>query len=154
MYLTRNPLTGKFISLVGTEKEITERMESYDGLCVACGEWTDGGCEPDVSQDPCESCGKRAVYGVENLALMGRVVVSEGFKPAKHPDLIGYTVTDNGGTACVCLSCWEDTKPIITQECKVSEVIGCEAEVRNLVCDLCGVQVNEDPRNEAGVISL
>lgn len=36
------------------------------GFCVACGEEADG-CEPDAERYECECCGKRAVYGAEQL---------------------------------------------------------------------------------------
>lgn len=39
------------------------------GFCVACGEDADG-CEPDARKYPCECCGKRAVYGAQELLLM------------------------------------------------------------------------------------
>lgn len=38
------------------------------GFCVECGEEQDG-CEPDARQYECENCGKRAVYGAEELLL-------------------------------------------------------------------------------------
>jgi hypothetical protein len=39
------------------------------GFCIACGEDADG-CEPDARKYPCELCGKRAVYGAEELLMM------------------------------------------------------------------------------------
>ena len=38
------------------------------GFCIACGEEADG-CEPDAEKYKCECCGKRAVYGAEQLML-------------------------------------------------------------------------------------
>lgn len=38
------------------------------GFCVACGNEQDG-CEPDARKYKCESCGERAVYGAEELAM-------------------------------------------------------------------------------------
>jgi len=38
------------------------------GFCVACGKDA-GGCEPDAERCRCECCGKRAVYGAEQLLL-------------------------------------------------------------------------------------
>lgn len=40
------------------------------GICLACGEDADG-CEPDARRYVCECCGERAVYGVEELLIMG-----------------------------------------------------------------------------------
>lgn len=51
--------------------EAVERsMNSLDnpGFCVACGEDADG-VEPDARRYECEHCGKRAVYGAEELLL-------------------------------------------------------------------------------------
>ena len=36
------------------------------GFCVACGAEAEG-CEPDAQAYPCEGCGRRAVYGAEEL---------------------------------------------------------------------------------------
>jgi hypothetical protein len=41
-----------------------------DGFCVACGEEATG-VEPDAERYPCEACGKRAVYGAEQLLIHG-----------------------------------------------------------------------------------
>lgn len=38
------------------------------GFCVACGADADG-CEPDARGYECEECGKRSVYGAEELML-------------------------------------------------------------------------------------
>ena len=42
------------------------------GGCTACGEVNDG-CEPDARDYECEFCGERAVYGMEELMVMGLV---------------------------------------------------------------------------------
>lgn len=39
------------------------------GICLACGEETDG-CEPDAREYPCPSCGEKQVYGAEEVLLM------------------------------------------------------------------------------------
>jgi len=49
--------------------ELVERSQSSlddPGLCVACGEEAMG-VEPDARKYECESCGKMAVYGAEEL---------------------------------------------------------------------------------------
>jgi len=38
------------------------------GFCVACGEEQEG-CEPDARCYECDSCGKRAVYGAEEILI-------------------------------------------------------------------------------------
>jgi hypothetical protein len=50
--------------------ELESHMEEYDGLCLACGEWQYGECEPDARNYACESCGKRSVYGTEECLMM------------------------------------------------------------------------------------
>lgn len=46
------------------------RMHSLDnpGICVVCGADQEG-CEPDARNYECESCGERAVFGAEELAM-------------------------------------------------------------------------------------
>lgn len=57
-----------------TEKRVVAAVErgmttlDNPGFCVACGEDADG-CEPDAERYECEACGKRAVYGAEQLLL-------------------------------------------------------------------------------------
>jgi hypothetical protein len=36
------------------------------GFCIECGGEQDG-CEPDARKYVCEACGKRAVYGAEEI---------------------------------------------------------------------------------------
>jgi hypothetical protein len=31
-----------------TEEEYHDHVEGSDGICLACGEWTEGGVEPDA----------------------------------------------------------------------------------------------------------
>jgi hypothetical protein len=38
------------------------------GFCTACGQSADG-CEPDARNYECESCGKNAVFGAEELLM-------------------------------------------------------------------------------------
>lgn len=40
------------------------------GFCVACGNEAYG-VEPDARKYVCEACGARAVYGAEELVIMG-----------------------------------------------------------------------------------
>lgn len=39
------------------------------GFCIECGEDAEG-CEPDARRYECERCGKRAVYGAQELMIM------------------------------------------------------------------------------------
>jgi hypothetical protein len=58
-----------------TSERIMDAIDRRDavmdnpGFCIACGEDADG-CEPDAVGYECECCGKRAVYGAEELLLM------------------------------------------------------------------------------------
>ena len=47
-------------------------FEGTTGFCTECGEPQDG-CEPDACNYLCESCGKRQVFGAEELLIMGLV---------------------------------------------------------------------------------
>jgi hypothetical protein len=57
-----------------TEDRIVEAVERHNtsldnpGFCIACGEDAEG-CEPDMRRGECEYCGKRAVYGAEELLM-------------------------------------------------------------------------------------
>jgi hypothetical protein len=44
--------------------------DDYTGFCTACGAEADS-CEPDARNYKCESCGKREVFGAEELLIMG-----------------------------------------------------------------------------------
>ena len=53
-----------------TIEQVMDAVESgdYIGICVYCGEEQDG-VEPDARKYECESCGKRGVYGAEELLM-------------------------------------------------------------------------------------
>ena len=49
--------------------EAVERQQldlDNPGFCIACGHEQDG-CEPDARKIACEACGKKTVYGAEEL---------------------------------------------------------------------------------------
>lgn len=52
--------------------DVAASIESGDsiGYCVKCGA-EHYGIEPDADKSPCEECEKPAVYGAENILLMG-----------------------------------------------------------------------------------
>jgi len=49
-------------------EETLASLES-PGICIACGADAEG-VEPDAEKYECESCGERAVYGVEQLVII------------------------------------------------------------------------------------
>ena len=53
-----------------SQEEYQEHVDCYDGICFACGEWVDGGHEPDAQHYLCPYCGQKAVSGTE-MALIG-----------------------------------------------------------------------------------
>jgi hypothetical protein len=69
-----NPETGKFRCFEMTEDEYRELGDNNQGLCIACGEVRDC-CEPDATKYECEACEKHAVYGTEELMMMGRIKI-------------------------------------------------------------------------------
>lgn len=58
-----------------TEGEYHELSSDHAGLCLACGELTECGCEPDARRYECGVCGERRVYGLEECVMMGRVEI-------------------------------------------------------------------------------
>lgn len=51
-----------------------EAQEGTLGFCLACGNETSG-VEPDARKYTCESCQAPKVYGLEELALMGLLLI-------------------------------------------------------------------------------
>ena len=56
-----------------TENEFRQHQNDFDGLCLECGEWSCGGCEPDAEEYECEGCGCKAVCGADQALLMGEL---------------------------------------------------------------------------------
>ena len=56
-----------------TMDQIEAANEDMGGFCTECGEEASG-VEPDARGYKCESCGANAVYGAEELVVMGAVV--------------------------------------------------------------------------------
>lgn len=54
----------------------------HGGWCLVCGQEVDH-VEPDVRQQPCEVCGRKTVYGIEELFFMGMVAWANG-EPVQH----------------------------------------------------------------------
>jgi hypothetical protein len=58
-----------------TIDRVLEANQRYDqtldnpGFCIACGADADG-CEPDAERYECEECGRRQVYGAQQLLLI------------------------------------------------------------------------------------
>jgi Zn finger protein HypA/HybF involved in hydrogenase expression len=53
-------------------EEIEAVMEDMEGFCIKCGH-QQSGVEPDARKYKCEDCGEDAVYGAEELIIMGLV---------------------------------------------------------------------------------
>jgi predicted RNA-binding Zn-ribbon protein involved in translation (DUF1610 family) len=51
-------------------RAIQRRLETYEGYCIDCGDWTRDGCEPDAREYECPDCGGQTVYGAEELLFM------------------------------------------------------------------------------------
>lgn len=54
------------------EATYADMSVNYGGYCTACGDEAYG-VEPDARRYKCESCGERAVYGIEELLVMGLI---------------------------------------------------------------------------------
>ncbi len=46
------------------------------GMCIECHD-TQEGCKPDARNYECESCGARAVFGLEELIVMGYDILAD-----------------------------------------------------------------------------
>jgi hypothetical protein len=66
-----------------TEKDFHEYDDNQMGMCIKCGEMSDGDCEPDARRYPCGACKKNAVYGMQEMMLMGWIELTfeEELKP-------------------------------------------------------------------------
>lgn len=53
--------------------EYLEHHDNSDGLCLACGEWSDGGVEPDAENYECDACEAPEVVGAEQAIILGRL---------------------------------------------------------------------------------
>jgi hypothetical protein len=57
--------------LKGTStEELKEHMNDYDGFCLSCGEWSDGGVEPDAENYECEHCASKRLCGAEQIVFL------------------------------------------------------------------------------------
>jgi hypothetical protein len=61
-----------------SEVEYLDHCDSYDGLCLGCGDWTTGGVEPDAEGYLCEACDERKVIGAELALIRGLLDFEEG----------------------------------------------------------------------------
>jgi hypothetical protein len=60
-----------------SEDEYRATHDDNVGFCLACGQETVGGVEPDARQYTCESCGQPKVYGLEELLIMGLLILKD-----------------------------------------------------------------------------
>lgn len=59
-----------------TERQYLDADESNTGFCLAC-KAEAGPVEPDARRYLCEVCGKRQVYGVSELLIMGQLDITD-----------------------------------------------------------------------------
>ena len=60
------------MSVTFSIEQIEEAMDQDIGFCIKCGAERET-CEPDACEYPCDECGENAVYGAEELVIMGLV---------------------------------------------------------------------------------
>jgi predicted RNA-binding Zn-ribbon protein involved in translation (DUF1610 family) len=58
-----------------TVEEFRAASDGYEGRCVICGA-TRYNCEPDARKYDCPECGENAVYGLEELLIMGKIEIT------------------------------------------------------------------------------
>jgi hypothetical protein len=66
----------KYIVPVVSTEEMEQIMFGMDspGWCLTCGEEVDG-VEPDARRYMCGCCGKKSIYGMEELLMMGLLII-------------------------------------------------------------------------------
>lgn len=57
--------------------EYEDHVDSYDGICLSCRNWTAGGVEPDAEKYRCEICEEHKVYGAEQALLLNKIIITE-----------------------------------------------------------------------------
>ena len=55
-----------------TEGELRSHIAAQEGVCLNCGEWSEG-VESDAENRLCTSCGEDDVVGAEQSVLLGAV---------------------------------------------------------------------------------
>ncbi len=68
--------SGTQYKAVMTTAEYQAGRNADEGWCLACAH-TQGGCEPDARRYPCEVCGLNKVYGLEELLMMGLLIIED-----------------------------------------------------------------------------
>jgi len=69
-----------------TEEDFRYHQDNNDGICLECGEWTDGGVEPDAEGYTCEECGCDSVCGADQALILGEL----GFCADDEEDGLDY----------------------------------------------------------------
>lgn len=70
--MTANQKQSTYSNRTFTIEEVTDARNSQSGLCLSCGA-EQPGVEPDAREYTCESCDEDAVFGAEEIMLMGLV---------------------------------------------------------------------------------
>jgi len=60
------------VAFVMTNDEFRRLRESYDGICVKCGDVSED-VEPDARDYECPDCGSESVCGIEALLIDGLI---------------------------------------------------------------------------------
>lgn len=67
----------KLFKLALSEDDFHSLQNDYSGFCLLCGEIAFGDTEPDARGYQCDRCDRRGVYGIEELAFMGLLELTE-----------------------------------------------------------------------------
>lgn len=95
MTATHRARTRRVVTM--TEDTYLELVDSYGGVCLACGELAWGDTEPDARGYTCSECGIAAVMGIELALMAGRVTLRDP-TPEELADA-GEPEPDLGGAA-------------------------------------------------------
>jgi hypothetical protein len=64
----------KIVAFSMTETDYKQLADDYQGLCMVCGSTKDS-CEPDAEHYECGCCEEKAVFGIEQLVIMGKIQI-------------------------------------------------------------------------------
>ena len=65
--------------IIGVTVTTDEAYDDMNGFCLHCGAEASG-VEPDAREYTCEVCNKNAVYGIQELGIMGRLRIEDEFE--------------------------------------------------------------------------
>lgn len=75
MQIIKSKKTEKIIGFKMNEETFKSLRDEYMGICFSCGQEAYS-VEPDARGYTCEGCGEKKVFGVEEILIMGKIIIS------------------------------------------------------------------------------